>query len=123
MHDQQTQARALELYQDTGTIAEAALIMKAEGTDVDETTIHRVSQALEGFTSRLQGKRKEQLANAWFGVAIDGARRMTTIIKELPGNQTAVPAAIATDKYLKLTEEAPTASSTNISVFVGVKVD
>ena len=123
MHDQQTQARALELYQDTGTIAEAAAILKTEGTDVDEATIYRWSQSLEGFASRLQGKRKEALANAWFGVAIDGARRMTTIIKELPGNQTAVPAAIACDKYLKLTEEAPAASSTNISVFVGVKVD
>ena len=99
------------------------MIMKSEGTDVDESSIYRWSRELDGFTSQLQAKRKEDLADKWYGIALQGVTRMGETVDDLTGVPLAVSSGVATDKYLRLTEEAPAQSNTRISVFVGVKVD
>ena len=78
---------------------------------------------MDGFTQRLRTEQKDLLTDIWYGVAKDGATRALEVIKELPNAQVTVPAAIATDKYLKLTEETPQGTTPSVTVFVGVKVD
>ncbi len=116
-------ARALAAYAETRSTRQASARMLEQGIQIDYTSIARWASEVDGLTSRIQQEQKQVLADNWFTVASLGSERMVNIIKELPGNQLAVPAAIATDKYLKLTEEAPTSQGTRISVFVGVKVD
>jgi len=116
-------AQALAVYADTLSTYKAADVLKGRGIDVHHATIARWAQEVDGLTPRLRQEQKAQLADTWFEVAQSGAERMVTVIETLPDSQVAVPAAIATDKYLKLTEETPDHQGTKISVFVGVKVD
>lgn len=117
-------AQALALYAETFSSVQASeRLLEETGERVHHATIRTWAHTVDGFTQRMRNEQKEHLADTWFTVASQGAERMVEVIKELPGNQTAVPAAIATDKYLKLTEETPTQANTSIQVFVGVKVD
>lgn len=116
-------AQALALYAETGTSTMAAARMWQLGLPVDPTTISRWARTADGFTQELQAKRKEVLTDIWYGVAKDGATRASQAIKRLKDDQVTVPAAIATDKYLKLTEESPASSTPTVSVFVGVQVN
>ncbi len=116
-------AQALAAYADTLSVHKAEAVLRAQGIRIDHSTIARWAHEVDGLTTRMRLEQKQALADTWYAVAAQGAERMVKVIEELPGNQTAVPAAIATDKYLKLTEESPAHQGTNISVFVGVKVD
>lgn len=121
--DPEVKALALAAYAETFSTYKAADKLREEGIVVHHSSIARWANEVDGLTSRLRQEQKQALADQWFTVATMGAERMVTVIEDLPANQTAVPAAIATDKYLKLTEETPTNQGTNVTVFVGVKVD
>lgn len=122
--DPEIKAQALALYAETQSSVQAAQRMADDyGVELDHSTLRRWAHSVDGFTQRLRSEQKQHLADTWYEVASQGAERMTGIIKELPGNQLAVPAAIATDKYLKLTEETPQGNTANVMVFVGVKVE
>ncbi|KKM17820.1 hypothetical protein LCGC14_1671900 [marine sediment metagenome] len=123
MHSRETQTRALELYAETFSTYKAADRMALEGTEVHPDSISRWAREVDGLTGRMRQEQKDKLADTWFEVAQVGADRMVSVIETLPDNQVAVPAAIATDKALKLTEETPTHQGSRITVLVGVKVD
>ena len=116
-------AQALALYTETQSSYAASDLMAEIGIKVTARTIQRWSEAEDGHVARLSQERRNRLSDNWFTVASQGSERMVDVIKHLPPAQVAVPAAIATDKYLKLTEEQGTGNAPSVSVFVGVKVE
>lgn len=114
-------AQALALYAETFSSVEASKrLLEETGEQVHHATIRTWSQAVDGFTQRLRNEQKQRLSDNWFTVAAQGSERMIDVIKDLPPNQVAVPAAIATDKYLKLTEENVGSGRPAVTVIIGV---
>ncbi len=116
-------AQALAVYAETFSTHKAEIKLREQGIIVDHSSIARWANEVDGLTTRMRLEQKQILADNWFAVASLGSERMVKVIEKLRDSQVAVPAAIATDKYLKLTEETPDHQGTKISVFVGVKVD
>ncbi len=119
----EVKAQALAIYEETRSTYKAVDRLGELGIEVSHATLSRWALEVEGLVTRVRREQKQALSDAWYTVAQLGADRMVKVIEDLPDNQTAVPAAIATDKYLKLTEESPTGTAPTVSVFVGVQVN
>ena len=103
-YPEDVKVRALELYQETKSSYKAA-----EAVGVNALTVRTWAQAVDGFLSTLNQERRQSHADKWFEVGdrlLD--RMLESGVDALRPDQLSVPAGIATDKLVKLTEETNT---------------